>query len=124
MKVRKGFVTNSSSSSFICLRVEESDIDILLQMNNIPVDREELQDWVENNQSKFNDEGELPLKGGISLMLSECDDIDFVGRMIYPSELEDKTVKQLRQELINEMKKEYGATFNENLIFEVGERYY
>lgn len=115
MKVRSDFVTNSSSSSFICVRVNYNLQREILEQNGIDVNN--LYDlWIENDYQDFD------LKGGLVCTVSEGD-IAYIGVDV-AYQLYDTTVNQHKEKLVETLKDAYGINATEkDVSFDYGEIY-
>lgn len=117
MKLRIDFVTNSSSSSYMCLRVNSSYNDEILRQNQLSV--EELED----NREKYDWDEEIPLKGYLTASMCECS-LHHIGVELAEEDLEQRTLKDLREELQILLRKEYGLyVLDRDIKFEYGEIY-
>lgn len=116
MKIRSDFVTNSSSSAFICLKVPYEDRDSILLSAGLTQD---------DIDKRWKDEymDEIPLeKAQLSVVLGECGDIIYVGKNLSRNDMEEKPLKQIREELSAEIQKAYGIKINpESFEFDYGE---
>lgn len=116
MKIRSDFVTNSSSSAFICLKVPYKDRDVLLSSDGLTQD-----DISKRWEEEYMDEISLT-KAQISVVLGECGDIIYVGKNLSRDDMEVKPLKQIREELSAEIQKAYGIKINpESFEFGYGE---
>lgn len=116
MKIRSDFVTNSSSSSFICVKVNSFLEDKILEQNGINID-ELCELWEENDYEDFN------LKGGLTCVISEGGDVSYIGFDIAEG-LYDKTVNQHKEDLVKILKDEYDInTIPKDIYFDYGEIY-
>lgn len=118
MKIRHDFVTNSSSSAFICLRLPIFNVSEILAANNLS----------DHKIEKMMEDGKcydsINLKGkNIIAALNECG-VDHIGWELSESILADKTLNQLRIELAEEVESTYGIQIPPKEIeFDYGEIY-
>lgn len=118
-KVRIDYVTNSSSSSFICLRINSSLKNAILNENNLPdADSDEIHDRMrENYYYDFN------LKGGLVATVGECG-IEYVGKDIDENDLANRTLNQLKAELVDTINNHYNTKVSiDSIEFDYGEVY-
>lgn len=116
MKVRTDYVTNSSSSSFICLKVDSNTQELILLANGIT--KEKLSDVYEVGNDQIS------LKGDLVVDICECADVNYVGYPIYESDLQDHTLTDLRKKVVENIKTEYNIELRpDELTFDYGEVY-
>lgn len=118
MKVRVDFVTNSSSSSFICLRINSKLSKNILKENELPDDNsDEFSDAVENNNwEDFN------LKGDLTASVGEGSYLNYIGYDLSESELSEKTLTQLKAELVKKFNDTYITQITiDDISFDYGE---
>lgn len=115
MKIRNDFVTNSSSSAFICLRVDHDYANDILIANDMT--RGQI---VEKAFAEGLDEVEL---NGNNIVAAVGEySIEYVGRTLDASDLEEKTVSQLKEELAETIRETYGINIGKhNIEFDYGE---
>lgn len=117
MKIRTDFVTNSSSSSFMCICIPRDMEDIVFLANGTT--EEEI-------CQKAYDEGEnyFALNGKDMTVAVGESGVEYVGWPIYESDLYDKTLKQLKEDFARVFMDTYNMELkDEDIIFEYGEIY-
>lgn len=117
MKVRTDFVTNSSSSSFICLRLPTGAGDAILEQNDLSSEK-----ILQRMDDGDYDDIELRDRY-LEAVLGECG-LDYVGWTLDENDLTEHNLAELREMLSKEIKSVYKMDVSpNNLIFDFGEIY-
>ena len=117
MKVRTDFVTNSSSSSFICLRLPTGAVEAILEQNDLSSEK-----ILQRMDDGDYDDIELRDRY-LEAVLGECG-LDYVGWTLDENDLTEHNLAELREMLSKEIKSVYKMDVSpNNLIFDFGEIY-
>lgn len=116
MKIRQDFVTNSSSSSFICIKLSSSELENkVLAENNMS--QETIYEEYEDSYVE-----EISIKGNLTVVVGEGGDVYYIGKDLYESDLENQTLTQIKNKIVEEFNSVYELQLNQNdLEFDYGE---
>jgi hypothetical protein len=104
MKIRNGFVSNSSSSSFLIFGKSFDNIDFLNNNDKVQVLINEDYDTFEIMESIF------PFKGNLEWHMMEYDDTIYVGQS-WDNVKDDETGLQFKQRTVDELNKLCGTNY-------------
>jgi len=116
MKIRQDFVTNSSSSSFICIKLKNKELEEKVLMEN-NMSYETVEEQYEDSYVE-----EISLKGNLTVVVGEGGDVYYIGKDLYESDLKSQTLTQIKNNMIQEFNKFYELKLDiDDLEFDYGE---